>query len=163
MRDEAGFRAFVQTNGATLQHAARLLTGDHHRGRGSRADRTHPGLPEVGPHRRPAGLRPQGPRHGAHRLDAAAVVGRAADGGAAGDGRSAATTPTRPTSRDQLRRLLAELAPRERAVIVLRYYCDLSEQDAAATLGIPVGTVKSTCSRALARLRVDVTAGGGSR
>ena len=32
MRDEAAFRAFVETNGATLLHAARLLTGDHHRG-----------------------------------------------------------------------------------------------------------------------------------
>src|ERR1700712_4282753 len=32
MRDEEGFRVFVQTNGATLLHAARLLTGDHHRG-----------------------------------------------------------------------------------------------------------------------------------
>ena len=32
MRDEAGYRAFVEANGATLLHAARLLTGDHHRG-----------------------------------------------------------------------------------------------------------------------------------
>ena len=32
MRDEAGFRSFVEANGATLLHAARLLTGDHHRG-----------------------------------------------------------------------------------------------------------------------------------
>jgi RNA polymerase sigma factor (sigma-70 family) len=61
--------------------------------------------------------------------------------------------------RDELRRLLAGLSPRERAVIVLRYYCDMSEQDAANTLGIPVGTVKSTCSRALARLRVEIGVG----
>ena len=48
-------------------------------------------------------------------------------------------------------------------MIVLRYYCDLSEQETAATLGMPVGTVKSTCSRALARLRVEVaTATGGA-
>ena len=58
--------------------------------------------------------------------------------------------------RDELRRLLAGLSPKERAVIVLRYYCDLSEQDTAATLGVPVGTVKSTCSRALSRLRVEI-------
>ena len=32
MRDEAGFRTFVEANGRTLLHAARLLTGDHHRG-----------------------------------------------------------------------------------------------------------------------------------
>src|SRR3954469_7441199 len=30
--DDAAFRAFVEANGAVLQHAARLLTGDHHRG-----------------------------------------------------------------------------------------------------------------------------------
>ena len=40
-------------------------------------------------------------------------------------------------------------------MVVLRYYCDQSEQDTATTLGIPVGTVKSTCARALARLRVE--------
>jgi RNA polymerase sigma factor (sigma-70 family) len=65
--------------------------------------------------------------------------------------------------RDQIRRLLADLSAKERAVIVLRYYSDLSEQDTAATLGIPVGTVKSMCSRALARLRVEATAAGGAR
>ena len=32
MADDAAFRAFVETNGAALLHAARLLTGDHHRG-----------------------------------------------------------------------------------------------------------------------------------
>jgi DNA-directed RNA polymerase specialized sigma24 family protein len=46
----------------------------------------------------------------------------------------------------------------------MRYYCDLSEQDTAATLGIPVGTVKSSCARALARLRVEAaSAAGGGR
>jgi len=53
--------------------------------------------------------------------------------------------------RDEIRRLLRELNPRERAAIVLRYYCDLSEDETATTLGIAVGTVKSTCARALAR------------
>jgi RNA polymerase sigma factor (sigma-70 family) len=62
-------------------------------------------------------------------------------------------------SRDELRRILAGLTPKERAVVVLRYYCDLSEQDTAATLGLPLGTVKSTCARALARLRVEVASG----
>jgi RNA polymerase sigma factor (sigma-70 family) len=69
------------------------------------------------------------------------------------------TDVTASESRDELRRMLAGLAPKERAVIVLRYYCDLSEQETAATLGMPVGTVKSTCSRALARLRVEATSG----
>jgi RNA polymerase sigma factor (sigma-70 family) len=55
--------------------------------------------------------------------------------------------------------MLAELPPKDRAVIVLRYYCDLSERDTADTLGLPVGTVKSSCARALARLRVEATSG----
>lgn len=43
----------------------------------------------------------------------------------------------------------------QREVIVLRYYADLSEQQAAQTLGIPIGTVKSRAARALASLAAD--------
>jgi RNA polymerase sigma-70 factor (sigma-E family) len=49
---------------------------------------------------------------------------------------------------------LATLTVRERAVIVMRYLFDLSEAAVARDLGITVGTVKSTSSRALAKLRV---------
>jgi RNA polymerase sigma-70 factor (sigma-E family) len=55
--------------------------------------------------------------------------------------------------RDVVVRLLQHLTPRERAVVVLRHYADLSEQQVARELGITVGTVKSTASRAFARLR----------
>jgi RNA polymerase sigma-70 factor (sigma-E family) len=60
---------------------------------------------------------------------------------------------------------LAVLTARERAVVVLRYSQDLSEADTAAALGIATGTVKSTCARALGKLRlspdlVDATVGG---
>lgn len=54
--------------------------------------------------------------------------------------------------------LLAELSPRERTIVVMRHYLDLSEQEVAGALGCSVGTVKSTCSRALRRLRVPVSA-----
>ena len=55
--------------------------------------------------------------------------------------------------RDFIVRQLASLSARERAIVVLRSYRDLSEAEVAATAGVSIGTVKSTCSRALARLR----------
>jgi RNA polymerase sigma-70 factor (sigma-E family) len=48
---------------------------------------------------------------------------------------------------------LRRLPPRQRAVLVLRYFADLTEHEAAAILGCSVGTVKSQSSRGLAVLR----------
>ncbi len=156
MADDAAFREFVEANGAALLHAARLLTGDHQRGE----DLVQTALTRV--------------YLKWDRIDAPMAYARKALVTAHIDStrrrwwgeKPTETLPELPAAqssavsaadeRDQLRRLLAALSPKERAVIVLRYYCDLSEQDAAATLGMPVGTVKSTCSRALSRLRVEV-------
>lgn len=55
--------------------------------------------------------------------------------------------------RDLVARLLAELPPRQRRILELRYLLDLSEREAAQQLGISVGAVKSGASRGLARLR----------
>ena len=55
--------------------------------------------------------------------------------------------------RDALVRLLHQLPPRQRAVIVLRYWEQHTEAETAALLGCSEGTVKSTASRALQRLR----------
>jgi len=52
-----------------------------------------------------------------------------------------------------LEQALSSLAPRQRAVIVLRYFDDLTEKETAAALGIAVGTVKSQARDALVRLR----------
>jgi RNA polymerase sigma-70 factor (sigma-E family) len=59
--------------------------------------------------------------------------------------------------RDRLWRALGRLPRRQRAVVVLRYFEDLSEAETAEILGCSVGTIKSQASRALARLRLDET------
>ena len=55
--------------------------------------------------------------------------------------------------RDYLLRALAGLPPRQRAVLVLRYFDDLPEAEIAEMLGCSLGTVKSHAARALSRLR----------
>jgi RNA polymerase sigma factor (sigma-70 family) len=51
---------------------------------------------------------------------------------------------------------VTKLPVRERAVVVLRYWQDLSEADIANALGWPRGTVKSTLHRALNRLKKEL-------
>lgn len=61
-----------------------------------------------------------------------------------------------------VRAALATLAPRQRAVLVLRYYEGLSEAEIAATLGVAPGTVKSQARDGLARMRVALPEGDGA-
>lgn len=56
---------------------------------------------------------------------------------------------------DAMWRAIAKLPDRQRAMVVLRYYEDLSEVQTAEVLGVSVGTVKSAVSRALGKLRED--------
>jgi RNA polymerase sigma-70 factor (sigma-E family) len=60
--------------------------------------------------------------------------------------------------RDYLMRALAALPRRQRTVLVLRYFNDLSDPEIADALGCSVGTVKSQASRGLARLRESAEA-----
>jgi len=55
-----------------------------------------------------------------------------------------------------VRDALAALAPRARAVVVLRFWADLSVEQVAEVLGCPAGTVKSLSARALAQLRAPL-------
>ncbi|WP_327287710.1 SigE family RNA polymerase sigma factor [Streptomyces sp. NBC_01198] len=57
---------------------------------------------------------------------------------------------------------LMELPPKQRAVVVLRYWDGLTENQAAAILGCSVGNVKSQASRALAKLRTSAQLQDGS-
>jgi RNA polymerase sigma-70 factor (sigma-E family) len=61
---------------------------------------------------------------------------------------------------DQLSAALAQLPTRERQCVVLRHHADLSERDVAEALNISTGTVKSSTSRGLARLRTALAPQG---
>jgi RNA polymerase sigma factor (sigma-70 family) len=77
---------------------------------------------------------------------------------------SLGSVPDRASDRDEEREVaesvavlmaLKQLPPHQRAVVVLRYFDDLTEQAAAHALGCSVGTVKSQHARALRTLRAD--------
>ena len=68
------------------------------------------------------------------------------------DGAAESSVPGEIDSQDELMAALTALPPRQRAVLVLRYFLDLPEAEVAAALQCSLGTVKSTASRALARL-----------
>jgi RNA polymerase sigma-70 factor (sigma-E family) len=56
---------------------------------------------------------------------------------------------------ETLRRAVDRLPQRMRAAVVLRYFEDMTEAEVADALGVSLGTVKSTVSRAVAKLRID--------
>jgi RNA polymerase sigma-70 factor (sigma-E family) len=62
--------------------------------------------------------------------------------------------------RDAIWRHVQSLPVRQRAVLVLRFYEDMSEAQTAQLLGVSVGTVKSQCSRALSSLRQKLSDAG---
>ena len=68
-------------------------------------------------------------------------------------GPRAADTAVALGDSEALMRALRRLGPRQRAVVVLRFWMDMSEAETAAALHCSVGTVKSQASRALAALR----------
>jgi RNA polymerase sigma-70 factor (sigma-E family) len=74
-----------------------------------------------------------------------------------------AVQPQSPAPGAALLDALSRLGPRQRAVVVLRYWLDLSESETAAALNCSVGTVKSQASRALATLRATAALRDGAR
>jgi len=63
-------------------------------------------------------------------------------------------------ARDQLERAFRRLQPQQRAVLVVHHFLQLSDIEAAAVLGVPVGTLKSRLSRATQALRAALEADG---
>ena len=88
------------------------------------------------------------------------VVGLPAEGAGAepagGETDGASDLATTLASREAAWALLARLPRRQRAVLVLRYYADMSDEQVAKALGCSVGTVRSNASRGLATLRTVV-------
>jgi RNA polymerase sigma-70 factor (sigma-E family) len=88
-----------------------------------------------------------------------------------GDDRGVRMVEDGAADHDAVWQAIQRLPDKQRRVVVLRYYEDLSEADTAELLGVSVGTVKSQTSRGLARLQVllaesagtgrDHTEGGG--
>ncbi len=156
-RGDAEFGAFVAAHYGRLLHMADLLVGDRSKAedllqgvlvrtyrRWSRVRQDNPlgyvraalanartDLWRRGGRERPSGDLAE-PEHGLVPDHAGQVVGR-----------------------DAVQRALSVLTALERTVIVIRFYEDLSEADIARTLDIAPGTVKSTCARALAKLRIS--------
>ena len=63
------------------------------------------------------------------------------------------TSPPPTTARVEVIELLGRLAPRQREIVIARFYLDLSYEQIGAAFGISVGTATATVSQALARLR----------
>ena len=67
-------------------------------------------------------------------------------------------SPSAIALRDQLERAFGRLSPEQRATVVLHFYLGLTLDEAAETLGIPTGTMRSRLNRALQAMRAAVEA-----
>ncbi|WP_063783343.1 SigE family RNA polymerase sigma factor [Streptomyces sp. XY431] len=155
-RLDAEFSAFVVGIGPRLIRLAELLTGDPHRA----GDIVQSALERAYLHWPRITANADDPTAYVRRI----VVNQHRDWWRRLRNRELPTdrAPDRPVPADfaeqqaqraLLHQALAALTRRERAVVVLRYYGDLSEAETAAELGIAPGTVKSTLHRALSKLR----------
>jgi RNA polymerase sigma-70 factor (sigma-E family) len=151
---DASFESFVAARSRHLLHAAHLLTGDRHRAEDLlqtaltraylRWDRIDSDDPEGYVRRTMVNAHTDWWRRKPWREQATDELPE----------RPAADVAGSYDERDAVLSALATLTPRQRSVVVLRYYEGLSEAEIAATLGCSAGTVKSAASRAMAKLRV---------
>ena len=152
MDERETFTRWAGERQLALLRTAVLLTGDHHRAEDLVQDaltkvavrwrRLRDGNPEA--YARQVIVRDNISWWRKHRREQVTDVPDRTD---ASDGYAAADT------RRALADALAALTPRQRAVVVLRYYDDLSERETADVLGVSVGTVKSQTHLSLRRLR----------
>jgi RNA polymerase sigma-70 factor (sigma-E family) len=154
-RPDAGFDAFVVARMGALLSYAHLITGNRHTAEDvvqAALARTAIAWPGVRDKDNPEGyvrraivneyLNTRRPRRFFERPTAELPEEDAAD-----------TAYADSDERDAMWAALRELPPGQRAVLVLRYYEDLSELEIARVLGIAPGTVKSQAAKAMAHLR----------
>lgn len=156
---DSEFEEFVLAAWPRLRRAAYLLAHDTHEAEDlvqTALARTYARWPQV---------RREGAYAYVHRAVVNAYIDttrrrRPVPSESVGDGRAAGVAPADHSveERSELVELLAPLTPRERSIIVWRYYFDTPEQEVAERLGIAPGTVRSTASRALSRLRTGADA-----
>lgn len=150
------FSAFVVTAQARMVRVGELLTGDRGRGEDLAQHgfaqayaawrRIREGDPEAYVRRCIVNAHTDWWRHRSWREQPTAVLPERPD---------ASDVIAAMADREVVLRALSRLTMRERIVLVLRYYLDLSEQQIAAELQIAPGTVKSASARGLAKLRAD--------
>jgi RNA polymerase sigma-70 factor (sigma-E family) len=156
---ELAFEAFAAGCSARLMRAAYLLCGDRQIAedllqmtmmRTARRWGAAQSAPEAYARAVLVNLARDHARQGRRRVDE--VLGNGEDS-AGTDRRLAADPAELIADRDAVLAALAALPERQREVIVLRFYADLSVTDTAAAIGTSEGTVMSYTSRALVRLR----------
>lgn len=149
-----GFDEFVTSRTAALSRVAFLLTGDHHLAEdllqvalsqvASRWPQVRDGNPEAYVRRCLVNELTSWRRlRRYHERSIESPV----------DSADPADLASSAVRRIVIGRALAKLTARQRAVLVLRFFEDLSEADTAAAMGCSIGTVKSQTNYALARLR----------
>jgi RNA polymerase sigma-70 factor (sigma-E family) len=154
-RDSEEFTSFVVAHQARLRRVAFLMRGDW----SLASDYVQDALVRV--YRHWPRLRSEGEAHAYARKTVVSVVIDAKRRRSSTevpvdsvadrlDGEDAAG---RSADRDLLRRCLTQVAPRQRACLVLRFYDDLSVAEVAAALGCSEGTVKSQTARGLETLQ----------
>jgi RNA polymerase sigma-70 factor (sigma-E family) len=154
---EVSFEDFVRARSDSLLRTALLLTGQR---RAEAEDLLQLALERAYRHW-PKICGSEGPERYVRRILASAstdrwrrLARRPEHAMPAGGGPVVPDRTSEIADRDYLLRALAALPPRQRAVLVLRYFDDLSEVETAGVLGCSLGTVKSQAARGLARLRV---------
>jgi RNA polymerase sigma-70 factor (sigma-E family) len=155
---EDDFRGYVAARGPALCRTAYLLTGDWHAGE----DLVQEALARVYLRRHrlmdPASLDPYTRKvlislfltSRRRRWHNELAVGELPE-------RAASSAADQLDDRQDLSAALGTIAPRQRAVLVLRYYADLPEVEIADALGCTPGAVKTHAARGLARLRKNAS------